>query len=50
MVNGGTKYLWRSGLFSLELQAKDIRLTYERDPSLDFIGSVTGDAGRFTQV
>ena len=38
-------------MFNLEILAKSINLTFERDKSFDFLGdTVIGDEGRFTQV
>lgn len=38
-------------MFNLEVQAKSIKVVYERDPSLDVLGNtVTGDEGRFTST
>lgn len=37
-------------MYTLEVQAKHIQLSYERDPSLDFLeDTVVGDEGRFVQ-
>ncbi|EIN04589.1 hypothetical protein PUNSTDRAFT_146276 [Punctularia strigosozonata HHB-11173 SS5] len=36
--------------FALEVRAKHIDLIYERDSSLDHIGAVVGDEGRFNQM
>ena len=38
-------------MFNLEILAKSIKVIFERDASLDYLGdTVIGDEGRFTQV